>query len=142
MPNMVLTFVPDSNFFIAAINNKGYCRTYLYESGNAQLGCKFVTSEAILLEVQAIIENKFGTSRARAVRAIQDIRNIATIVHPSVKVEFVRDTDDNKILECALECHADMVLSFDKDLLSLKEFEGIKIVHPSMLKYLFPKKNN
>ena len=51
----------------------------------------------------------------------------------------MRDPDDNKILECALEAEAHIVATFDKDLLDLNEYEKIKTVHPSMLRYWFPK---
>ena len=39
-----------------------------------------------------------------------------------------RDPDDNMVLECALEGHAQYIVSGDKDLLELKEFRGIRIV--------------
>lgn len=40
------------------------------------------------------------------------------------------DTEDNKILECAISAGAEFVVSGDKHLLTLKSFEGIKIVTP------------
>lgn len=41
-----------------------------------------------------------------------------------------RDIQDDKFLACALEAKADYVVTGDKDLLVLKEFEGVKIVTP------------
>lgn len=41
-----------------------------------------------------------------------------------------RDIKDNKFLACAVETKADCIISGDRDLLVLKEFEGIKIVTP------------
>lgn len=66
------------------------------------------------------------------------VRGVVRIVYPSQKITVVRDPDDNKILECAKEAKADAILTFDKDLLVLKEYEGIKIIHPSTMQYLFP----
>ena len=40
------------------------------------------------------------------------------------------DVNDNKIIECALESKAKYIISYDKHLLKLKEYEGIKIVRP------------
>ena len=40
------------------------------------------------------------------------------------------DPDDNKIIECAVACGADFILTYDKHLLRLKEFRGIKIIMP------------
>ena len=54
------------------------------------------------------------------------------------KSVVVRDPDDNKVLECAFEARADLIITADKDLLALKEFNSIKIIHPSSLKYIFP----
>ena len=43
---------------------------------------------------------------------------------------FLDDPKDNHILACALARKVDMVVSGDKDLLRLKEYEGIPIVRP------------
>lgn len=40
------------------------------------------------------------------------------------------DPDDNKILACAVEAHADFIVSGDHHLTDLKEYRGIKIVNP------------
>jgi predicted nucleic acid-binding protein len=39
-----------------------------------------------------------------------------------------RDETDNRILECAIESGAQIIVSYDNDLLSLTPFEGIRIV--------------
>lgn len=38
------------------------------------------------------------------------------------------DPDDNRILECAVEGRADLIVSHDRHLLSLKEYKRIPIV--------------
>jgi predicted nucleic acid-binding protein len=43
------------------------------------------------------------------------------------------------ILESAVEAGAAHIITFDKDLLSLKNYQDINIAHPSMVKYWFPK---
>ena len=52
------------------------------------------------------------------------------IVVPKEKVNIVTDPDDNKFVEAALEGEAQYIISQDKHLLVLKEYRGIKIVHP------------
>lgn len=53
------------------------------------------------------------------------------IVTPKIKVDAVKeDPDDNKIIECALESNAEYIISYDKHLLKLKEYQRIKIVRP------------
>jgi len=47
---------------------------------------------------------------------------------PKVLAGVCRDPEDNMVLECALEGHAQYIVSGDKDLPELKEFRGIGIV--------------
>ncbi len=137
MQNPKLRIVPDTGFYIAAALKDGFARTYLVGKGSKLFGYELFTSETILLEVQNKLEDKFGFEREEVVKIIQDIRRVATVVYPKQKLTVVRDPDDNKILECAVEAKAHVVAAFDKDLLDLKEQEGIKMVHPSMLSYWF-----
>jgi putative PIN family toxin of toxin-antitoxin system len=134
-----LNIVPDTGFYIAAALKNGYARSYLTGRGSKFLTYELYSSEAILLETQEKLETKFGFDRLSVVRAIKEIRNILTNVYPTQRLSVVRDPDDDKILECAVEARADLIVTFDKDLLTLRAYEGIKIIHPAMLKYLFPK---
>jgi uncharacterized protein len=53
------------------------------------------------------------------------------LVIPKRKINVVKDDpDDNKFVETALEGKADYIVTQDRHLLSIKEFEGIKIVTP------------
>lgn len=137
MQNPKPRIVPDVGFYIAAALKDGFARGYLVGKGSKLFGYELLTSEAILLEVQNKLEDKFGFERKEVVKVIQDIRRVAAVVYPRQKLTVVRDADDNKILECAVEAKAHVVAAFDKDLLDLKEYEGIKMVHPSMLSYWF-----
>ncbi len=38
------------------------------------------------------------------------------------------DPTDNRVIECALECQADFIVSGDKHLLQLKRYAGIPIM--------------
>lgn len=138
MQNPKLRIEPDTGFYIAAALKDGFARSYLIGNGSKLFSYELFTSEAILLELQSKLEDKFGFERQVVVRTIQDIRRVATVVYPKQKLTVVRDPDDNKILECAVEAEAHIVATFDKDLLDLKEYEQINIVHPSMLSYWFP----
>jgi hypothetical protein len=52
------------------------------------------------------------------------------IVVPNEKIDVVTDPDDNKFIEAALEGKAQYIVSQDKHLLVLKEYRGIKFIHP------------
>lgn len=43
----------------------------------------------------------------------------------------VRDPDDDVILGCAVAAHADIIVSGDKDLLDLGEYDGVRILSVS-----------
>lgn len=142
MQNPKLKLVPDSGFYIAAALKNGYARSYLLGKGSKLFGYELFTSENILLEVQAKLEDKFGFEREDVVRTIQDVRRVVKVVYPKQKLSVVRDPVADKILECAIEAGAHVIAAFDKDLLDLKEYQNIKIVHPSMLSYWFPRNHN
>jgi uncharacterized protein len=43
---------------------------------------------------------------------------------------IVRDPDDDKIIACAVAAGADYLVTRDKDLLTLLDYEGIVIISP------------
>jgi len=50
------------------------------------------------------------------------------------RLRLLRDDPDNRILECAVAGRADPIVTGDRELLDLKQFEGIRIV--SLRSYL------
>ena len=60
--------------------------------------------------------------------ALKQIGRAATILRPSRKVAVLEDVPDTRILECAVTARADLVVTGDHHLLTIKEFEGIPIV--------------
>lgn len=137
--------VLDTNVYIAAALNPQSIIYKIVEDSAAQYLAKYYTSPEILQELQDKLESpKLGFSRADVVRWLNRLEEAVTILRPQQKVDVLteRDPDDNKILECALEAKADLIITADRDLLSLKEFDGIKIMHPTSVKYLFPQLNN
>jgi predicted nucleic acid-binding protein len=47
------------------------------------------------------------------------------------RVSVCRDPDDNRVLECALDGHVEYIITGDKDLLDLGEFQGMRIINVS-----------
>ena len=52
-------------------------------------------------------------------------------MHPQERLAVIADDPDNRILECAVASQADFIISGDKYLLNLRNFQGIKIVTPA-----------
>jgi uncharacterized protein len=63
---------------------------------------------------------------------VDTFRGMAEIASPAdVPEDAVRDPKYRMILACAAGGKADLIVSGDKDLVSLKEYQGILIVTPS-----------
>lgn len=133
--------VLDTNVYIGAALNPQSIIYKIVEDSAAQYMATYFTSPEILQELQDILESpKLGFSRPDVVRWLNRLEKAITVIRPQQKVDLLteRDPDDNKILECALEAKADIIITADLDLLSLKEFQGSKIMHTNSVKYLFP----
>lgn len=50
------------------------------------------------------------------------------LIESKTKVEVCRDPDDDKFLSCALDAKALYIVSGDKDLLAIREYDGVEIV--------------
>lgn len=61
---------------------------------------------------------------------INAVKILGILVIPTKRIEICRDKKDNKYLEVCLETASKFLISGDKDLLVLGEFEGTKIVSP------------
>lgn len=132
-----LKIVADTSFYLAAILKDGYAREYLLGSGTKFLRYQLFTSSVIMQEVQDKLENKFGLEREIVAEAMELISKVTITVFPHEKVNVVRDNSDNMIIECAIEARAQIIVTLDKDLLSLKKYRDIQMVHPRMLKHWF-----
>lgn len=51
-----------------------------------------------------------------------------TLVEPGSDIHICRDPDDDKFLDCAVDGGCVLITTGDKDLLSIEEYSGIKIV--------------
>ena len=63
-------------------------------------------------------------------RLISFIKKNARIVKLSHKIHACRDIKDNMVIETAIAAKADMIVSGDKDLLSLDAYRAIRIITP------------
>jgi uncharacterized protein len=57
------------------------------------------------------------------------IRVLFTSKTPKIKI-IENDPDDDKFIECAIALKADAVITGDKEILSIKEYMGIRILTP------------
>ena len=92
---------------------------------------KIFTTQNILDETAEVLERDFEYNKNQAKNIIEKISLFAKLIEPKQKVEIVKDDpDDNKVIECAIESSSDYIITYDKHLLKLKEYKGIKILKP------------
>ena len=120
----------DTNFLISA--------TQWDYSVAHKLLKKFILSDAeifttqdILDETAEVLERDFEYSKGDAENIIEKILLFAKLIKTKQKIDVVKDDpDDNKVIECAIESSSDYIITYDRHLLKLKEYKGIKIITP------------
>jgi putative PIN family toxin of toxin-antitoxin system len=119
----------DTNVVVSATFWPGNPKTLMNAVRRGEL--TYVTSEGLLEELRKVLtdqEKPFRLSAEEAGKVVDTWRALATLVSPTRFVAVCRDDDDNRVLECALDGHAEYVVTGDDDLLELEVFEGIKII--------------
>lgn len=130
----MLRAVFDTNVYISAFIFPGSKaeEAYLYA---VEGRIKLYTSVPILTEAARKLREKFLWSDENIVSALKHISKVATVLKPRKRINVLTDGPDNRILECAREGKADLIITGDKHLLDLKEFEGIGIKNIAGLLY-------
>lgn len=91
-------------------------------------------SKAILDELLRVLATKFSKDREELARLAVWLSEIAQFVSPKRKITVLRDEADHRILECAVEAGAEVIVTGDREILDLVQFEGIRIL--SLREYL------
>jgi putative PIN family toxin of toxin-antitoxin system len=132
-----MRIVFDTNIYIAAALRGSFAEDIIKLAKKKAI--TLLTSKAIIKELRSKLLSKFSKSEEDVDFFINTINQLAENVEPQEQViAITRDPDDNKILECALTGKADLIVSADQDLIALKKFKGIAIIHPKTLSYTFP----
>lgn len=123
--------VIDTNIFISGLNFTGKPSEVLELFINDEI--EVYISPFILKEMEKILREKFEWSEEQVERVLDQIKRKAIQVQPKIKISVIKEKeDDNRILECAVEGKVQYIVSGDKrHLLSLKEYQEIKILSPA-----------
>jgi putative PIN family toxin of toxin-antitoxin system len=104
---------------------------------------ELLLSEAILEEWQAAlnypkIQKLHKLNEVEIAEFIAGFRLIGVMVEPlAIPPVVLDDPDDNKFIECAVAGGAEYIISGDKHLKSIREYQGIQILTPAMFLALF-----
>jgi putative PIN family toxin of toxin-antitoxin system len=74
--------------------------------------------------------SKFPDFIANAQVLLIDIEKIAVKYVPTVRLEIIKDLDDNKLLELAETCQADFLITGNTNDFTISDYKGTKIVTP------------
>ena len=90
-----------------------------------------LVSPAIVGELGGVLRLKGGWEDDQIISQLKLLVKVAELVAPkSILTAIAADDDDNRILECAVDGRAALIVSSDRHLRQLKTFQGIAIVHP------------
>jgi len=130
--------VLDTNVLIAAALKGGLSEQIIRLAAAGKL--QLIISDEILDELLEKLIQKFAWKEKEAKLYADTLGEIGERVKITNKLKVIkRDPDDDKILETAITAHADLIVSIDKDLLKLKNYKRIGIVHPKTLTWIIPK---
>ena len=126
----MIRLVIDTNVFVSALLSTRSIPTLLLDEAGKKYS--LYISKEILSEVEDFISRKkFGFSTQKISSAMEAILSYSEIINPGIKLNvIVSDPDDNKILECAIACNAQYIVSGDSHLLDLREYGTLKIINP------------
>ena|SRR3989338_6227476 len=127
----------DTNIFISAFiipGSQGEKAFLLARQRRFEL----YTSVPILTETANKLREKFNQSEEDIKEALKMISRAAEVLKPSIKLDVLEDVPDNRILECAVEAKADVIVTGDRHLLRLKKFQGIPVVRLVDFLRMFP----
>ena len=116
----------DTNIIVSAIGFRGKPRSILQKVLDKQI--RSYSSSVLLAELEDVINKKFPDLTDNFERFNRQVRKKIKIVKPSKSLHIVKDEDDNRVLEAAVEAKCDYIVTGDKVLLGLGNFKEIKIV--------------
>ncbi|MBU0963355.1 MAG: putative toxin-antitoxin system toxin component, PIN family [Nanoarchaeota archaeon] len=130
----------DTNVLISSTFWNGNSNKIIKLAENNKI--ELILSEEIIEEFIKVlnykeIQEKIKDKNLEMKRSVEKIVSISKIVIPKLKINISEDSDDNKILECAVEGKADYIISQDNHLLKLKEYNKIKILTPKEFLEIF-----
>ena len=127
-----MNIVCDTNVLISGVLFSGHAREILRLASRGVL-INFISPD-ILREVDNVLRrSKFGLRPDHVLEIITLFKDTFEIVIPSIRVQAIRsDSEDNHVIEAALAARAEFIISGDKHLLELREWQDIHLISPAV----------
>jgi len=132
---MVVTF--DTNVLLSAtLWDTSVAQKLLFDL--IRQGVKIYSTTEILSEYQEVLKRDFDFSDEEVSEIMEKVLAFVTLINSQIRIKVVKDDpDDDKIIECALESASTYIITYDKHLLNLKEYNGIRIIRPEEARAIF-----
>lgn len=127
----------DTNVLIAAFLTEGLCSGLMIRARKQAFS--LVLCDDIISEFESILRKKFKITSADVFEISAIVSEAASeIIHGLSPVPNIcRDPNDNMIIACAVDAHADYIVTGDEDLLILRKYKNIVIINPRNFEALF-----
>ena len=127
MPSL-MKIVLDGNVIVAAFSSRGLCAS-LFELCLDRY--TLVISAFLLAEVPRILKHRFKMPSKNAKAIVDYLQEFCLLTsYQKLPKRICRDPFDDEILALAISSEVDYIITGDKDLLDLKDYQSIKIVSP------------
>jgi len=123
-----MKIVLDTNIFVSSFfwgGNPRKIMERIIDGKDTLFICKEITQEI----ASVMSRQKFNVNKeyiTHFIRSIEEISNRITLT--GIIQNVCRDSEDDKIIECAVLANADCIITGDSDLLILEKFREIKII--------------
>ena len=87
-----------------------------------------VVSRPIIRELLDVLARKFARDAEELSRVAVFVADLGNLVEPNRELSVLSDEADNRVLECAVTGQADLLVTGDREVLSLGEYEGVQII--------------
>lgn len=101
--------VVDSNVYVSALVFGGVPQKVLDLIQNR--GVKLYVSQSIMDEVAGVLSRKFGWTQAELAQFLPPLWARCILVKPTRRLKISRDSDDDRVLECAEAAGADFLIT-------------------------------
>ena len=125
--------VIDTNVIVSSLIQHGYPYLIIY---NLYVNRQFelCVSDQLILEYYEVLARpkfqRFQDFLLRAVLLLAEIEMNASKYFPTIRIDLIKDADDNMILELADECKADFIITGNTTDFTFPSYKQTKIVTP------------
>ncbi|MEO7727792.1 MAG: putative toxin-antitoxin system toxin component, PIN family [Burkholderiales bacterium] len=89
---------------------------------------QLLLSKPMLDELLGILGRKFARDAEALSHVAVFLTELSIPVKPRQRLHVVKDEPDNRILECAVAGDASVIVTGDRALLTLREYQGVRVI--------------